>query len=197
MAVGCQMCQLFVTILKDCMPADPRALWDSFWQDICDDLKQHPVFYNRDEEPSEEEIQDYGLYLIDQLLMQSGKRLQDWDSLPQVTGDWGTLLQNLNLLIVEQRDYDLLDQADLAEQHITNLNPDQHSAFNRITSTITNSTEEIFFLHSPGGTGKTYLCNTLCYHLALLLFFSRVVALHISGLRSLFPVLSPPFAPST
>ena len=85
--------------------------------------------------------------------------------LPQVTGDWGTLLQNLNPLIVEQRDYDLLDQADLAEQHIANLNPDQHSGFNRITSTITNLTGEIFFLHGPGGTGKTYLYNTLCYHL--------------------------------
>jgi hypothetical protein len=65
MAVGHQMRHLFVTIIKDCNPANPRALWDSFWQDICDDLKRHPVFHNRDKEPSEEEIQDYGLYLID------------------------------------------------------------------------------------------------------------------------------------
>jgi hypothetical protein len=50
-------------------------LWDTFWQDICDDLKHHPVFHNRDAEPLEEEIQDYGLYLIDQLLIQAGKHL--------------------------------------------------------------------------------------------------------------------------
>jgi hypothetical protein len=190
MAVGRQMRQLFVTILKDCNPTNPRALWDTFWQDICDDLKRHPVFHNRNEEPSEEEIQDYGLYLIDQLLIQSGKSLQDWDSLPQVTGDWGTLLQNLNPLIVEQKDYDILEQADLAEQHIANLNPDQQAAFDRITSAITNSTGEIFFLHGPGGTGKTYLYNTLCYHLrsqakiVLCVASSGIAALLLKGGRT-------------
>jgi hypothetical protein len=56
MAVGRQMRNLFVTILKDCSPADPRGLWDTFWQDICDDLKHHPVFHDRDAEPSEEDI---------------------------------------------------------------------------------------------------------------------------------------------
>jgi hypothetical protein len=190
MAVGRQMRHLFVTILKDCNPSNPRALWDTFWQDICDDLKRHAVFLNRDEEPSEEEIQDYGLYLIDQLLIQSGKSLQNWDSLPQVVGDWGTLLQNLNPLIVEQRDYDILEQGDLAEQHIANLNPDQHSAFDKITSAITNSTGEIFFLHGPGGTGKTYLYNTLCYHLrsqakiVLCVASSGIAALLLKGGRT-------------
>jgi len=109
MAVGRQMCHLFVTIIKDCNPADPRALWDTFWQDICDDLKHHVIFHNREVEPLEEEIQDYGLYLIDQILIQAGKSLKDWDSLPQVVGDWGTLIQNLNPLIAEQRNYDLQD----------------------------------------------------------------------------------------
>jgi len=190
MAVGRQMRHLFVTILKECNPADPRALWDSFWQDICDDLKRHPVFHGRDVEPSEEEIQDYGLYLIDQLLSQSGKRLQHWDSLPQVTGDWGTILQNLNPLIAEQRDYDPQEQANLAEQHIANLNPDQHSAFDKITSAVTNTTGEIFFLHGPGGTGKTYLYNTLCYHLrsqgkvVLCVASSGIAALLLKGGRT-------------
>jgi hypothetical protein len=190
-AVGHQMCQLFVTILKECNPADPRALWDSFWQDICDDLKRHPVFHERDVEPTEEEIQDYGLYLIDQLLSQSEKRLQHWDSLPQVTGDWGTILQNLNPLIAEQKDYDPEEQANLAEQHIANLNPDQHSAFDKITSAVTNTTGEIFFLHGPGGTGKTYLYNTLCYHLrsqgkvVLCVASSGIVALLLKGGRTI------------
>jgi primosomal protein N' len=140
-----------------------------FLADICDNLKCHAVFQNRDEEPSEEKIQDYGFYLIDQLLIQSGKSLQHWDSMLQVVEDWGTLLQNLNPLIVEQRDYDLLEQADLAEQHMANLNPDQLTAFNKITSAITNSAGETFFLHGPSGTGKTYLYNTLCYQLCIVM----------------------------
>src|SRR6266849_3565609 len=190
MAVGRQMRQLFATILKDCNPADPRALWDAFWQDICDDLKHHPVFRGWEAEPTDEQIQDYGLYLIDQLLAQSGKRLHDWDSMPEVTGDWGTILQNQNPLIAEQRDYDPVEQAQLAQQHIDNLNPDQDSAFNKIMAAITNSTGEIFFLHGSGGTGKTYLYNTLCYRLrsqskiVLCVASSGIAALLLKGGRT-------------
>src|SRR6266404_4821023 len=67
MQTGRQLCHLFVTILKDCLPADPRALWDTFWHHICDDLRHQlrvHVFQNRDMDPSEAQIQDYGLYLI-------------------------------------------------------------------------------------------------------------------------------------
>ena len=85
--------------------------------------------------------------------------------MPQVTGDWGAMLQNLNPLIAEQRNYDILEQADLTEQQIATLNPDQCTAFDKISSAVTNSTGESFFLHGSGGTGKTYIYNTLCYDL--------------------------------
>ena len=163
MAVGLQMRHLFVTILKDCAPADPRTLWDTYWMHICDDLRHRLQHTLHIAEPSEAQIQDYGLYLIDKLLGQSGKRLQDWDCMPQVIGNWRTI--EGNPLIAEQQQYDLHDQADRAEDCIANLNRDQRSAFEKITSAITNTTGEIFFLHGPGGTGKTYLYNTLCYHL--------------------------------
>ena len=168
MAIGRQMRHLFVTILIDCAPANPRALWDTFWQDICDDLKhqlQNHVFQNQNMEPTEEQIQDYGLYLIDQLLGKSGKRLQDWDSMPQVVGNWRDILHDPNPLITKQRQYNQQEQAALATECIAKLNPDQHSAFERIDLAVTNKTGETFFLHGPGGTGKTYLYNTLCYHL--------------------------------
>ena len=75
------------------------------------------------------------------------------------------MLQNLSPLIAEQRDYDSQEQADLAKQHIASLNSDQHLAFDKIIPAVTNSTGEAFFLHGPGGTGKTYLYNTLYYEL--------------------------------
>ena len=168
MAIGRQMRHLFVTILLECSPANPRALWDTFWQDICDDLKHHlqnNVFQNRDMEPTEDEIQDYGLYLIDQLLRKSAKTLEDWDSMPQVVANWRDILHDPNPLITEQRQYNRQEQATLAAECIANLNPDQHSAFDRIVSAVTDTTGKTFFLHGPGGTGKTYVYNTLCYHL--------------------------------
>jgi hypothetical protein len=163
MQTGRQLRHLFVTILRDCTPADPRALWDTFWPHICDDLRHQLQHVANIPDPSEAQIQDYGLYLIDKLLSHTGKRLQEWTTMPEVVEDWAVILGNH--LILEQHQYNLEEQAQLAAQCIASLNPDQHSAFDRITTAITTASGEIFFLHGPGGTGKTYLYNTLCYHL--------------------------------
>ena len=53
----------------------------------------------------------------------------------------------------------------LAAECVDKLNVDQHDAFNKITSAISTKSGDIFFLHGAGGTGKTYLYNTLCYQL--------------------------------
>ena len=188
MQTGRQLRHLFVTILRDCTPADPKALWTTFWPYICDDLKYQLQHHHNHPNASDEEIQDYGLYLIDQLLSKSGKRLSDWESMPQVVGDWDANMGNR--LIAEQCQYDRARQAQLAEECIGKLNPDQYIAFLRISSAITNNTGETFFLHGPGGTGKTYLYNTLCYHLqsqgkiVLCVASSGIAALLLQGGRT-------------
>jgi PIF1-like helicase len=168
MQTGYQLYHLFVTILKDCVPADPRALWNTFWPHIYDDLKYYlreHVFRNRDIKPLKAQIQDYGLYLIDYLLEQSGKRLSDWPSMPQVVNNWDAHIADQNSLIAKQRQYGLKEQAGLVAQCIANLNANQHFAFDRITAAITGKIRKTFFLYGPGGTGKTYLYNTLCHYL--------------------------------
>jgi hypothetical protein len=153
-----------VTIFKDCAPADPRALWDNHWIHICDDLERHHAGV-LGIHSSQKEVQDYGLYFIDQLLAQSrsGKRLHDWDSMPQIMGDWAARAGNP--LFREQLQYNLEDQGRLAQGHIGSLNLRQQTAFEQISTAVTDKTGKTFFLHGPGGTGKTYLYNTLCYHL--------------------------------
>jgi hypothetical protein len=108
--------------------------------------------------------------------------------MPEVVEDWAVILGNH--LILEQHQYDPEEQAQLAAQCIASLNPDQHSAFDRITTAITTASGEIFFLHGPGGTGKTYLYNTLCYHLrsqhkiVLCVASSGIAALLLRGGRT-------------
>ena len=188
MAMGQQLRHLFVEILRDCSPANPRELWDRFWPTICDDLKRKLELNHNMRNPSDAQVQDYGLYLIEKLLSHSGKCLKDWDSLPQVVGNWGQA--DGNPLILEQRDYDPEMQADLARQRIPTLTQDQRVAFEKITSAISTRSGETFFIHGPGGTGKTYLYNTLCNHLrsqlkiVLCVASSGIAALLISGGRT-------------
>ena len=188
MQTGSQLRHLFVTILCDCSPADPRALWETFWPYICDDLKHHLKHQQILENASEAEIQDYGLYLIDQLLSQKGRKLEEWTTMPQSVENWGAILGNP--LIREQQNYDVDELAAKAAECIASLNGDQHVAFERIISAITTKSGEIFFLHGPGGTGKTYLYNTLCYHLrsqhkiVLCVASSGIAALLLQGGRT-------------
>ncbi|KAI9457121.1 hypothetical protein BJY52DRAFT_1103720, partial [Lactarius psammicola] len=62
-------------------------------------------------------------YLIDKLLSHSGKRLQDWDSMPQFVENWGAIFGNP--LIMEQRQYDPQEQAQLAAGCVASFNQDQ------------------------------------------------------------------------
>ncbi|KAJ6466773.1 hypothetical protein C8R45DRAFT_762409, partial [Mycena sanguinolenta] len=65
MQTGYQLRQLFATILKENSPLqDPVALWDQFKANICDDLR-HKLLNKGIPDPSEVQIFDYGLYLLD------------------------------------------------------------------------------------------------------------------------------------
>ena len=188
MAVGHQLRHLFVSILRDCTPAAPRELWDTFAPHICDDLRRLLLRLRPQFDPSDADILDYGLYLIDKLLSYTGKRLREWEDMPLIVKNWGQIIGNP--FIIEQRDYDPQREARLAEEHIATFTQDQQSAFEKITSAINTGSGETFFLHGPGGTGKTYLYNTLCNHLrsqnkiVLCVASSGIAALLLKGGRT-------------
>ena len=112
-------------------------------------------------DPTEDQVFDYGLYLIDCILGGSNKFLRDYHTMPLPQNYWAAAVGNR--LIAEQRSYDIDEQAQLAVQHIPTLNPGQHSAFDAICDAVTTQSGKTFFLHGPGGTGKTYVYNTLCH----------------------------------
>src|SRR6201996_7208468 len=163
MASGHQLRDLFVTILRDCSPSDPLALWLEFRVNMCDDLRHALHSKNIVRDPTEDQVFDYGLYLIDKILQSSNKSLKDWPSMPLPQHDWMILVGNR--LIIEQRSYDVDEQAHLAAQKIPTLNQGQRAAFDAIVKAVQEKSGQTFFLHGPGGTGKTYVYNTLCYAL--------------------------------
>jgi hypothetical protein len=83
--------------------------------------------------------------------------------LPQVQQQWAAAI--LNPLIAREQDYDVDHQAHLAEQRVTLLNQEQRFAFNQIIRAVELRSGQSFFLNGPGGTGKTFVYNTVCPHL--------------------------------
>src|SRR5271156_6793793 len=163
MASGRQLRNLFVTILRDCSPSDPLALWLEFRANICDDihhtLQSRGIFNN----PTEDQVFDYGLYLIDRILRANNKELKQRPAMPLPQIDWNLAVGNR--LVADQHSYNVDEQAQLATQRLPTLNIGQRAAFDAIVTAVENKSGQTFFLHGPGGTGKTYVYNTLCYFL--------------------------------
>ena len=156
---GTRVRHLFATFLLFGPPAQPEVLWNDFRHLICDDLG-HRLRAMGIQNPMDEDIYDYGLFLLDTILGDSGHSLGDFPSMPRPVRDRAAF--NVNRLIAEQLSYNReMEQADF-ESRLPRLNVEQGSAFERIISSIEEEQGKIFFLHGSGGTGKTFVYNTIC-----------------------------------
>ena len=81
--------------------------------------------------------------------------------MPQPTQNWTSITHNW--LIAQQMNYDPQSESMLAHVQIDSLNSHQRSAFNHIWQSILGKQGKMFFVDGFGGTGKTYLYQTLCH----------------------------------
>ncbi|KAH0611538.1 uncharacterized protein H6S33_010803 [Morchella sextelata] len=158
---GSSLRTLFATALLFGDVTDPLTLWTQFGIKICDDLpnalrnNESLLFPENMENPH----LDYGLYLISQILADSGKTLTDF-SIPPNTNDWG--FTNGNEMIAAELRYDNQAEAHSYETGVGQLNADQLNCFNTIIQGVENPANAHFFLQGPAGTGKTFLYKVLC-----------------------------------
>ncbi|RDX47316.1 hypothetical protein OH76DRAFT_1298733, partial [Lentinus brumalis] len=101
--------------------------------------------------------------------------------MPRPQRNWDVAVDNS--FITEQLDYNVDTERSMAEAQIRDLNDGQRAAFERIVQSIENHQGQLFFVDGPGGTGKTFLYDTLCHKLRA---ESRVVlCVASSGIASL------------
>ena len=151
--------QLFITILLFGNPSRPLVLWEEFREHICDDLayRLRRMGIN---EPHQDDIYDYGLYLLDQILCPSGHSLEEF-ALPMPRNQWDRRLENG--LIAEQLDYNVETKRNRARQEKQRLNPEQADAFQKIFDSVRDEQAKTFFVNGAGRTGKTFLYQVLCH----------------------------------
>jgi hypothetical protein len=187
MQTGTRLRHLFVTILLFCAPSEPQRLWDRFRRNICDDLHfrlQTLGITNA----SEDDIYDYGLYVIDNILHDSGHSLRDWPAMPQLRHQWEGYSENE--MIAEQLNYNRHEQHLFWESHQLLLNDEQREAYNSILQSVEDGTGRMFMIDGHGGTGKTFLYKVICSKLrsngiiVLCIASSGIAALLLPGGRT-------------
>jgi PIF1-like helicase len=184
---GDSLCHLFALILKHCEPSQPDVLWVEFRESLCDDL---PRWFERFHIPTPpiEDIFDFGLFLLNRALIEHGTSLSNYPSMPLPRRNWDTL--DNNPFVTEQQAYDINYEILLAEQNIATLNADQFASFNAVFDSTTRQDGKLFFIDGPGGTGKTFIYNTLCHRIrgngwiVLCVASSGIAALLLPGGRT-------------
>lgn len=183
---GGQLHSLFAHILLLCHSAESVILWNHHKAKICGDLKHRLITHYRIPEPTNEQVYDFGLYLINQILLKSGKTLSDFPPMPIPQGPWNIQL-NPNLLLQEQHDYDGDDLAFTVTENLQSFNPEQHAVYNAVIKSTFNNEGKTLFLPSAGGGGKTFVCNIIVAavhsngHIALTVASSAIAAFILNG----------------
>ena len=188
MQTGHQLRSLFIVILLHCTPAQPADLWNQFRDKICDDLPNTLRRKHHIQTPTEEDVYDYGLYLLNKSLMQAGKSLENFPSMPTPQQDWEIVADNP--LIAEQLDFDRVALQEMVNDRIPLFNAEQAAAYNAVMDSVHRDLGKAIFLHSAGGGGKTWVCNTIAAtvraegKIALCSASSAIAALLLDGGRT-------------
>lgn len=94
MHTGSRLRALFATMLLHCVPTDPLNLWERFRANICDDLERRLQRDYAIAHPTEEQVYDFGLYLLQEILHQSGTSLEKFPPMPIPQMHWADVQQN-------------------------------------------------------------------------------------------------------
>jgi hypothetical protein len=178
-----QLRSLFATILLHCHPTEPAVLWNHHKVNICDDLYARLIAYHNILDPTEAQVYDLDLYLIKQIIIQGGHNLGHYPPMPHHEENWTIIVHSNNQLLHEQLDYDDFDLLQQVQLNKDQFNEEQHTAYDAVMDSVYNNRGKAFFLHSAGGGGKTFVCNTIAgtvhanHHVTLTVTSSAIAAL--------------------
>lgn len=140
--------ELFVVILLFCFPSEPLKLWDTFKDDLCEDIRRAAQQQDQDCD-----VHNEGLIQIENKLLElNDKHLADF-GLPSPNRQ-----QNI-VHAIPYRPHDINELSVFVNTHVPKLVADQKIAFDAIVQSVENHSGKLFFLDAPGGTGKTFLAN--------------------------------------
>ncbi|XP_074355682.1 uncharacterized protein LOC141695325 [Apium graveolens] len=156
-----QLRTMFVNIVVYSPISHPRSLWDTHWGCMSDDivLMRRHLTNNPNLCLSDYDIQNYVLAEIEKLLNDIGKSLTNYLDMP-FPGE-AYFSNSDNRLILEEASYDTEEIKKIHEKNHSLLNDEQKRVYDSILDNINHKKGGVFFVYGSGGSGKTFLWQTL------------------------------------
>ncbi|KAK9074064.1 hypothetical protein SSX86_006661 [Deinandra increscens subsp. villosa] len=157
---GFYLRNLFVTMLSSNTLSRPEYVWENSWSVLSEGIlqKQRLLLKTPDLKYDDVQLKNLTLAEIEKCLHRHNLSLSDFPTMP-LPNDFVVSMCD-NVLINEQLDYDKVNQHDQFESLFSSLTSEQKSIFNDIMTAVNNN-GGVFFIYGYGGTGKTFLWNTL------------------------------------
>ena len=192
---GQQLRHLFAMILLYCQPVAPEKLWNHHKLSLCEDFlyQNHQSTQDIQDNNISSTIEHMALNQLNHYLQLNGKSLIDFPNMPHSLENISNNSNNNNnsdQLIHEERSYNTIQLENILHNNIPLLNENQHAIYDAVMHAIEHNLSEWFFVDGPGGTGKTFLYNTIlakirsCNEIALDVASSGIAALLIDGGRT-------------
>ncbi|XP_020102630.1 uncharacterized protein LOC109720149 [Ananas comosus] len=150
--------QLFVTLIIFCEVGDPKKLWDDCWEMMSDDIlyRLKEVLGVPNLKVSQIDLQNYILFELEIMFNKNGSPLSQF-KLPIPTR---LLMEDMdNRLLREEMKYDVDTLRCEHSKLFGNLNDEQLPIY--LLTSVYENKGDVFFVYCHGGTGKTYLCQTI------------------------------------
>lgn len=160
---GSALRELFAMIIVHNVPSDSLSLWATHKTSLQDDCAHHLLQLGVKRPLTESELDNYCLYLI-RLLLEGMGRTMNQGGLHIY--DKTIALQVLNL--ISEADTSVEDDRYKSKvivmDQIPLLNLEQRSIFSSIRDEFNQGIQSLKYIDGPGGTGKTFLLNTMLHY---------------------------------
>ncbi|KAK9068544.1 hypothetical protein SSX86_012659 [Deinandra increscens subsp. villosa] len=153
---------LFVQMLLFCEISNPLVLWTQHWDSMSDDIIQR-ITKETNVDPKSipaGDVQQQILYELEKLLNTSScySTLSNY-GLPMPEGDLLKLINNR--LLMEERCYDRESLGLEHERCRASMHPKQLQIYDLVMQSYHSKKQVLLFIYGHGGTGKTFLWNTI------------------------------------
>lgn len=160
-ATAIQMRSLFVLVLLNCAPSNPRELWDKFRDHMTVDiLYRYRQSIGNPTLKLNDELYNVSLNLINEALQKAGSHLSNYLDMPEIFSPLIIPSINLPQLIREELAYNVYELKTFLGENLKKLNKEQQIAYDTIIDRHQNSAaygKNVYFIDGPGGTGKTFV----------------------------------------
>ena len=159
-ATSSQLRNLFCIMLAYCEIKDEREFFNKNWKKMVDDierqltLKHYPIKYIT----TETELQNLLLQDLEEILSRNGHQITNYNLPCRCIHHE---LDTSNKLIQEEMNYDIQYLEEESNKLYSQLNKRQKEAFHEIVDSVLNNRPQFYFVSGHGGTGKTFLWNTI------------------------------------